>query len=141
MFTSMSSGGPCGGRRWRLSPLPNLGAVLTGRWRAAFSVASMFVVILVVGSPLAESERAAVATIASGHTSQIRDAAPSPTIASATAPSRRLLSGSSFVGYLNGAQSTAIALLLWIASALAGWAPLLRVGLVRRGRAPPRAYA
>jgi hypothetical protein len=121
--------------------LPNLGAVLTGRWRAAFAVASMFVVILVVGSPLAESERAPVSTMTSGHTSEIRDAASSPTISSATTPSRRLMSASLFVGYLHTAQSVALALLLWIASALAGWALLLGVGRVRRGRGPPLSYA
>jgi hypothetical protein len=93
---------------------------------AAFAVLAMLVVVLVVASPIADSERA-VSTVSSSvrHDADLRIAAPSITVASATTPSRRLLSIDSFVGYLDAAQSLAITLLLWIAAAMLCWAPPL----------------
>jgi hypothetical protein len=109
---------------------------------AAFAVLAMLVVVLVMASPIADSERApSTATGSIRHDADLRIAAPSVTAASATTPSRRLLSIDSFVGYLEAAQSLAITLLLWIAAAMMCWAFLGCAGLTRRVRAPPFAYA
>ena len=102
----------------------------------------MLVVVFVVALPIADSERApANAPGSIRHDADLRIAAPSVTAASATTPSRRLLSIDSFVGYLHAAQSLAISLLLWIAAAMMCWAFLGCAGLTRRVRAPPLAYA
>jgi hypothetical protein len=106
------------------------------------AVLAMLVVVLVVATPIADSERVASTVTGSlRHDADLRIAAPSVIASSATTPLRRLLSIDSFVGYLDAAQSLAITLLLWIAAAMLCWAFLGCVGLTRRVRAPPLAYA
>ncbi len=98
----------------------------------------MFVVVVVLASPMTANERRpSNITQSLRHDAELRAATATPTVSSATAPLRRLLSVDSFVGFLHAAQSVAITLLLWITAALSGWTLLLFAGLTRRGRAPP----
>jgi predicted lysophospholipase L1 biosynthesis ABC-type transport system permease subunit len=98
----------------------------------------MFVVLLVVGAPLAERQHStSMPTESSRHTIVAGETPMAPTAVSSTEQSRRFLSLGALVAYLAVTTSVALALRLGIRSGIASWVLLPRTGLTRRERAPP----
>jgi hypothetical protein len=108
------------------------------RRRTASAVLALFVALLVIATPMADSDRAPSTRADSTHDTSARDASLSFAMSVVASPSRRLLSAiDAPASFISGSQSVALALLGWAAVCLAAWVVFLCAGLTRRGRAPP----